>query len=45
VLVYVMGWFELLQEHQQGRIQVDGAPGVCARAYGEVIRIAGPHSM
>jgi hypothetical protein len=23
VLVYVTGWFELLQEHQQGHIQVD----------------------
>jgi hypothetical protein len=34
----------VLQAHQQGRIQVDGTPGV-ARAQGEVIRIAGPRSM
>jgi hypothetical protein len=37
--------FELLREHQQGRIQVDEALGQCARAYGEVIRIAGLRSL
>jgi hypothetical protein len=31
LLVDIAGWFELLREHQQGRIQVDEAPGVCAR--------------
>ena len=31
--------FELLREHRQVRIQVDEAPGLCARAYGAVIRI------
>jgi hypothetical protein len=37
----MMGWFELLREHQQGRIELDGTLGVCARAYGKATRIAG----
>ena len=45
MLVDIADWFELLREHQQGRIQVDEAPSVCARAYGAVIRIAGSRSM
>jgi hypothetical protein len=35
---------ELLRDHRQGRIQVDEAPGLCARAYGAVIRVAGSRS-
>jgi hypothetical protein len=31
LLVDIADWFELVATHQQGRIQVDGAPGVCAR--------------
>jgi hypothetical protein len=45
LLVDIADWFELSREHQRGRIQVDEAPGLCARAYGAVIRIAGPHAM
>jgi hypothetical protein len=36
---------QVLREPQQGRILVDGAPDICARAQGEVIRIAGLRSM
>ena len=45
VLVDIADRFELLREHRQARIQVDEAPGPCARAYGAVIRIAGSRSM
>jgi hypothetical protein len=45
LLVGIADRFELLREHRQGRIQVDWAPGVCAPAYGAVIRIAGSRSM
>ncbi len=45
LLVDFADWFELLRDHRQGRIQVDEAPGLCARAYGAVIRIAGSRSM
>jgi hypothetical protein len=45
LLVDFADWFELLRDHRQGRIQVDEAPGLCARAYGAVIRIAGARSM
>jgi hypothetical protein len=34
LLVDIADRFELLREHQQGRLQVDEAPGVCARANG-----------
>jgi hypothetical protein len=34
LLVDIANRFELLREHQQGRLQVDEAPGVCARADG-----------
>ena len=45
LLVDIADWFELLRDHRQGRIQVDEAPGLCARAYGAVIRVAGSRSM
>jgi hypothetical protein len=45
LLVDIAGWFELLRERRQDRIQVDEALGLCARAYGAVIRIAGSRSM
>jgi hypothetical protein len=45
LLVDIADWFELLRDHRQGRIQADEAPGLCARAYGAVIRVAGSRSM
>jgi hypothetical protein len=34
LLVDIADRFELLQEREQGRLQVDATPGVCARANG-----------
>jgi hypothetical protein len=45
LLVDIANRFELLREHQQGRLQVDEAPGVGARGMAPVIRIAGSRSM
>jgi hypothetical protein len=45
LLIDIADWFELLPEHRQRRTQVDEAPGLCARAYGAVIPIAGSRSM
>jgi hypothetical protein len=45
LLVDIADRRELSREHRQRRIQVDEAPGLCARAYGEVIRIAGSRCM
>jgi hypothetical protein len=39
------GLVRTVAEHQQGRIQVDETPGVSARSYGAVIRVAGSRSM
>jgi hypothetical protein len=33
VLVDITGWFELLRKHRQGRIRVNGLPGLRAGAY------------
>jgi hypothetical protein len=45
LLVDFADWFELLRDHRQGRIQVDEAPGPCARVYGDGIRIVESRSM
>jgi hypothetical protein len=45
VLVDIADWFELSRAHRQGCIQVDEAPGLRARTYGEYLRIARSRSM